>query len=44
MSYESDPLLPDEYYVKSGQKKHFAKNIAIWKQQEMYEDLHGDWS
>jgi len=31
MKYDIDPLLPDDYYVKSGKKKHFSKNIKVWK-------------
>ena len=37
-----DKELPDDFYVKSGKSKIFSKNIAIWKQQEIYNDLHGD--
>ncbi len=40
---EYDPEIPDNYYVKSSKTKHFAKNIAIWKKQEIYEDLHANY-
>eukprot|EP00347_Sterkiella_histriomuscorum_P011881 403370744 len=39
-----DPLLPDDFYIRNGEKKHFSKNIALWKQQEIYDDLHGDYA
>ncbi|CDW87055.1 UNKNOWN [Stylonychia lemnae] len=44
MKYDVDPLLPEDYYVKNSKNKHFSKNIALWKQQELYDDLHGDWA
>ena len=27
-----DDLVPDELYIKKEEKKHFSKNIALWKQ------------
>lgn len=41
--FEEDPLLPKEYYIKNGKNKHFSNNIRIWKQQEIYDELHENW-
>jgi len=31
ISNQNDSMIPDEYFVRTGQNWHFSKNLAAWK-------------
>jgi hypothetical protein len=34
-----DQINQNEFFIKRGHKKHFSDNVALWKQEEMVNDL-----